>query len=188
MMTMYRIPICERFTIVGENRLLQRSRYLVVDGIGVCVEYDKEEDLDPKNIRQHLIGLRTSHVLLEADSPERAIERFLTESHGAHAGDKGPKSKATWINKEEPILEYPPCSLLHRSRERRLICGPEEGENGNGEYGMCVLEGFDAPGFYCPMSEAKIHRATLPVDVVRGYSVQRGSKLPIPAGVGGGAT
>lgn len=187
MRTIYRIPTCERFTIVGDKRMFQRSKYLVVDGIGVCVDYDKEEDLDPRNIRRHLIGLRTSYILIEAESPDRAIERFFTELHGAHAGENGEKSKALWISPDEPILEYPPCALLHRSRERRYICGPEEGENGNGEFGMCVLEGYDAPGFYCPMIEAKAHRETVPVDVVRGYRVQRGSRLPIPAGVGGGA-
>lgn len=187
MKTIYRIPVLERFTIVGRERMFQRSKYLVVDGIGVCVDYGADEDLDPRNIRRHLIGLRSSHALIEAESPERAIERFFSEFHGAHAGEKGPDSKALRIDREQPILEYPPCSLLHRSRDRRFICGPEVGENGNGEFGMCVLEGYDEPGFYCPMYEAGKYRDSLPVETIRGYRVRRGSKMPIPAGVRGGA-
>ena len=182
MKTVYRIPLKERFVVLGQNVIKARRLYVVVDGIGLAVEYDNDAQLTPKGLRGHLIGERDTHALVEASSPEEAITQFLTEWHGAIPGKQltpePQRSPALWINPAQPIHEYPSCSLLHKSRKREeFICGEEEGTNGNGEFGMCILAGFDGPDFYCPIEdfnsreyEAGLARTRKTV-TVQGYQV-----------------
>jgi len=183
MLTVYRVPLLERFTILGPPSAFKRRKYVVVDGIGLMVEHDKDADISPGEIRGHLIGERETFALVEASSPAAAIHSFLENWEGAKTGEKGPESMALKINRKQPILEYPSCSLLHRSREKRVICGPEVGHDGNGEFGMCVLEGYDGPNFYCPIAEFatrltdKQLAKTLETETVDGYEVVRAESL-----------
>lgn len=184
MLTVYRIPLLERFVEVGTRPIIGGIRkYVVVDGIGLLVEHAKGTDISQGEIRRHLIGERGTFALVEASSPAEAIHSFLSGWEGAKTGEKGPESMALRIDRKQPILEYPKCSLLHRSREKRYLCGPEVGRDGNGEFGICVLEGFDGPDFYCPIAEFATHLSdkqlakTLETETVDGYEVVRAESL-----------
>ena len=147
----FRIPIKERFTSVGETAItFGPSKYTVVDGVGLLVYYDNEENVNPEFIRKHLIGRRDNFAYIVANSPGEAIGMFLYNFEGAQIGGESEDKKAIWINREKSILEMPYCPLMHKND--RFVCGPPTSPDNNsqGEYGMCVLEGYDAPD-NCPI-------------------------------------
>jgi hypothetical protein len=147
-MALYRIPLYERFTQIGDSPL-GTQKCLHIDEVGLFVTYPsgREDLLTPENIRRHLIGRRRTWCYVEADSPEKAIETFYKEWDGAKiGGDKTPEHKALWIantEHDEPIGDYPYCEEMHKNKNGEFICGEDNGEDGNGIGGMCVLEGYD---------------------------------------------
>lgn len=179
-MFIYELTVQRRFVILGKGGITGKRAWIVVDGIGLHASYREEDELDPKNVRCYLIGEKTEHILIEAPSPERAIERFHVEWQGAQVGDRGPKSKGLRISKEAPIKEFPPCSFIHKNRHQDYICGPVEPDGLNGEHGGCVLDRFDAPDFFCPINEfwrRNWNKRALKTTVVKGYKVVRGSLM-----------
>lgn len=143
----YEIPVKKRF--IGD----EFSRYhdcIEVDGFGIFMHADTKDKLTEKFSRHCLRGIIDKTCLIEADTPHEAINKFHNEQHGANIGGPFRKSKAIWIDETRRILEFPPCKHLHKAANGDLVCGPPQ-KDGSGEFGYCVLEGFDAPDFDCPI-------------------------------------
>ena len=136
--------------------------------------YDEESQKDVHFIRRHLVCREHGKCFIEASSPKEAIEKFHTEYEGAKIGGKRREARALWINQEEYIFELPHCELLHRNKEGEFICGnlSEEGEGDQGEWGMCVLEGYGSPK-NCPISEFYCNwwQKSVPFVIARGFKV-----------------
>lgn len=81
---------------------------------------------------------------------------------------------ALWIDKKRYIFELPHCELLHKNTNNEFICGEpsEEDEGSQGEWGMCVLEGFSAPQ-NCPISEfyKNWRNKSMPFVMVDGFRI-----------------
>lgn len=157
-MAYFSLPLRKRFTKIfdGKNSLFLSVKFVEVDGIGVFVEYDKEEKLTPENIRSHFCPITETECIVEAETPEGAIEKFLRSWEGAQGECPG-----IWINDKKIIVKYPFCEFLNRTKEDKFICGPKLRGEECGTRGMCVLEwGIDPPptGF-CSISEMKIDKS-----------------------------
>lgn len=141
-MKLWRTPLLQR--VLRTDGLACRQKLMELDGVGFFYEYNNDEELKPSFIRKHL-QLRDSTVtLIDAMTVTQAVNKFFDEWDGAKVGGKNEEAKALWIDRERIIREIPSCHLLNKSKEDRFICGVET-TNGNGEFGMCVLEGYDAP-------------------------------------------
>ncbi|MEK7182272.1 MAG: hypothetical protein AAB679_00740 [Patescibacteria group bacterium] len=148
---LYEITIYWRFTHLSRFHELAKKRKVVeIDGVGVFVYYDEQDELTNENIRKHLIGREQKTIVIEGRNPKDAVEKFYNEFEGAKIGSKNEESKALWIKKDEPILELPNCKLLYKNKNGKCTCGKPE-TDGNGEYGMCILENYDPPE-NCPIS------------------------------------
>jgi len=155
---LWHIPLDEYFIRTGEFPM--RSKFMELDGIGFLLEYDNNnpKKFDPDFIRHHLQGMRSSSTLIEAETIERAIEKFYMEYEGANIGTK---RRALRISDVTRITAVVWCERRHKNRIGEYICGepvadnPEEWvtdedkESLSGTCGMCFLEGYDVPE-YCP--------------------------------------
>jgi hypothetical protein len=151
-MLLFMIPLCERFTNLRKPPVAWgKSRYVSVDGFGMLVYYDEEKDLTPENIRRYLIGLGKRRCYIDAGSLEEAVRKFHDEWEGAKVGGEGEERKALYIDKENAIIELPFCAKMGRNKKGEFICG-ELVEEESGEWGMCVIEGYDPPED-CPILE-----------------------------------
>jgi hypothetical protein len=147
----YEIPIEKRH--IGDcHGFSEFIECVEINGRGVYVYGNNKEELTPEYVRKCLVGITKLKRLIEASSPQEAIDFFHSKYRGAIIGGNGRKDKAAWIDETESILELPNCHDRHVNENGDLICGPEVGDNGNGEFGMCVLEGFDPPSHNCPVS------------------------------------
>ena len=116
----------------------------------------------------------TTRCLIEAYNAEEAIRTFYDQWEGAKIGGEARMEKALWINTKVPMVGLPllPCELLHKSKDGRYLCGEEVGLQGNGEFGMCILDKWDAPDecsldkFYKVYSERR-ETDTLSIKTVR---------------------
>lgn len=108
-----------------------------------------------------LVGETTDYCLIEAESPEEMIAIFHNYE-GAVIGGEG--KKALWIDTAKEILQLPDCSQRHKNNTDELICGEldPESESGNGEFGMCVLSGYDPP-FNCPVGRFQEDLSQIPM-------------------------
>ncbi len=189
-MPLYEIPLLQRHTKVGVSTspgtFGKKVTCLHIDKVGLFVYYDDEKQLDPDFIRRHITLRGRTNCFIEADSAETAIDIFYREWEGAKiGGDEVPEAKALWIDRSKEILELPHCELMRKNKEDQFICG-ELLENGNGEFGMCVLEGYDAPDD-CPVSEFqgklydKLHDKSktndLPIETVKNFKLIRASRI-----------
>lgn len=123
----------------------------VLDSVGFFLYYDGKEKPAPEEIRKFIPFRVGKRYLVEAESPQEAIDILLAEWEGAKVGGESEKSKALWINRDLPILELPFCSKLNKNKGE-YICGEKKGENEQGEWGMCYLEAYDPPDD-CPVAE-----------------------------------
>ena len=147
-MPLFEIPYCQRIVNVTKYRFFcNKTDIMHVDEVGIFLLYDEENQKDIKFIRRHLVERRRGKCYIEAGSPHRAIKRFYIKFEGARVGGQRRETKALWINQEEFIYELPNCHLMHKNKGGEFICGkPSKEDDGiNGEWGMCVLEGCDAP-------------------------------------------
>jgi len=128
-----------------------KCKCLKIDEVGVFVSYRREEELDIHFIKNHAAIRYSGYCVIEADNFEKAVKTFYNEWEAAKIGGENEESKALWIARNCHILELPPCELLNRNKKGEFICGQER-ENGNGEFGMCVLENYDEP-FDCPIDK-----------------------------------
>jgi hypothetical protein len=154
MKNLYLIPLIERF--IDASKPPSSGDKLVcinVNGIGTFIYYREDADLNIVRILRILVGRRDTQCLVEADTPQEAIEKFYNEWEGAKIGGNDPESKALWISDRTEILQYPSCELIHRNKRNELTCGePVDVYDDAGEYGMCTLEGYDSPDD-CPVSD-----------------------------------
>jgi hypothetical protein len=140
----FRIPLQERYLEL--TSFPKKIDCLHIDKVGLFVSHDGKTELTPEFIRHHLIGRRSTSCLIEAVSVEEAIKTFYLEWQGARVGGEGRKEKALWIEETIPIVALPSCDLLNKNKENEYICGQIFDNSRNGEFGMCVLQGYDAPG------------------------------------------
>lgn len=175
-MKLYEIPLLKRIVNVTKNAtpFPKKIETIHIGAVGIFLHYDEESQKDVSFIRRHIPIRKSGNCIVEANSPREAIEKFHTEYEGAKIGGKRREARALWINNEEYIFELPHCELLHKNREEEFICGDlsEEGEGNQGEWGMCVLEGYSAPEdciiseFYCNWRQKSV-----PFVIVRGFKV-----------------
>ncbi len=149
-----RLPLVERFTVIGRETRAETSVLMEVDEVGLFVYYRKEHENHvptPEEVRRrHLIGLKHTHCYIEASTLSGAINRFFREWPGATTGKK---AQALMVD-ERPdarIEVYPECQHMHYTEDETIVCGKVQSDGINGEHGGCVLEGFDPPGFPCPI-------------------------------------
>jgi len=165
---LYRVPLKQRSTELGSAILWHKFHDCIVTNTklgktGIFIGYDEKQQISDQNfINKHLFGLGDTHAIVSAYSIEDAIETFYREWYGANIGGESYESRALYINVSEPILEFPPCDLIHQDKNERYECG--EIQNGHGAYGGCVLEDYDSPDFFCPIHEFVCN---LPRDYVR---------------------
>ena len=151
-MPLYEIPLWMRF--VGMPWLvLSKVKCLSIDEVGMFVYYEDEKELEIESLRRRLTFRRKTRCLVEAESPEEAVGKFYSEWEGARIGGEDPESKALWINAEEPILEFPDCEHRGKNSHGQFICGELEEDFQVGKFGMCMLEGYDAPFEDCPIHQ-----------------------------------
>lgn len=147
-MKLWKFPLLQRVISLnggpGYMRFGAKERLMELDHVGFFLKYEKEEDITPDFIRRHLTFREATWTLVDAPTITQAINTFYNEWQGAKTGGSNEEAKALWIDRELNIIEMPKCKLLNISKEKRYICGLEA-SNGNGEFGMCVLEGYDAP-------------------------------------------
>lgn len=148
-MPLFEIPYWQRSVNVTKNAtcFYRRVEILHVDEVGIFLLYDEESQKDVNFIRRHLVMRSRGKCYIEASSLRRAIKRFYIKYEGARVGGKQREAKALWINNEKYILELPYCRLMHRNKKGEFICGrmSKEDDGDQGEWGMCVLEGYEAP-------------------------------------------
>ena len=152
----YIIPLIERFTQI--TQVYRKEKLIEVDGIGIYVKYnDDSDDLSESNIRRHLIGIRNTECILEADSPLEALKKFNEEWDGAKFGTL---KKALTINTNSFYLikEYPSCKLYHNVNGRSVCYNPdyEDDDDVTPETCRlgCILQRSEPP-FNCPIKQYK---------------------------------
>lgn len=148
-MSIFKIPFFQRYTALGGlSSFVKKRKYLSVDGIGMLVFYDEENQLAPEAIRRNLLSARSGDYFVEAENLEEALEIFR-KLEGFNTGEK---KRALWIDESEEILKLPHCNLLNKNNKEEFICG-ESNDEGQGIFGVCVLQGggYDYPK-ECPIA------------------------------------
>ncbi|MBE3094255.1 MAG: hypothetical protein IMZ52_04430 [Actinobacteria bacterium] len=147
-MKLWKFPLLQRVISLdggpGYIRCYNKEKLMELDHVGFFLKYKKEEDVKPEYIRRHIHFRESTWTLVDAPTVTQAINTFYNEWEGAKTGGSKEEQKALWIDRELNIIELPKCDQLNISKEKHYICGPEA-FNGNGEFGMCVLENYDAP-------------------------------------------
>ncbi len=146
-MRLWKFPLMQRIIALDGSVGMYhfgKTKLMELDHVGFFLRYEKEEDVTPDYIRRHLHWRERTWALVDAPNITQAINTFYNEWEGAKTGGNHEEAKALWIDREEEIIEIPYCNLLNTSKDKRYICG-EEAFNGNGEFGMCILENYDAP-------------------------------------------
>ena len=148
-----KVPVKKRFTSIVDLPPLPGSRTTLcaVDGIGLFVHHTSPECPSDDEIRRHLIGVERIYLLVEADSIAEAILKFPDQYPAAMVGER---AMALKIEPSEtyPFEIYPPCPLMHLTRLGYIVCGKPEPDGMNGEYGGCIIDGFDPPE-NCPIEK-----------------------------------
>ena len=175
-MPIYEVPLRRRFVNVARNTSCsyEKEEIMHVDEVGIFLLYYEESQKEVSFIRKHLVGVGGGKCFIEAGSAHKAIKRFSIKYDGARIGGQQRKAKALWINEDEYIYELPQCELLHRNKAGEFICGrlSKEGDGNQGEWGMCVLEGYSSPE-NCPISEFyhNWQQKSVPFVMVDGFKV-----------------
>ena len=140
MKSLYLIPLYERtieITRFGQLKLLH------IDSVGAFIRTDGTHPLTTDFLRRFLVFRSSTKTLIAAETPAEAIQEFLNEWEGANVGGTEDEQKALWIDKDQPILELPPCE--HMRKDERGV--PRCGDDGAG----CIYDYYDMPDF-CPHS------------------------------------
>jgi hypothetical protein len=146
-MAFYYLPLQENRMNFSLSRHPVFEKYIVKNGTGVLICYDREEDFNEGAIRINNHGVHDTWTIIEADNATEAIKKFYASYEGAKIGGKPLKCKALQIDRGRRIVEIPYCDLMERDpRTQRLICGPDAC------FGGCVLGGItDLPDGECVM-------------------------------------
>lgn len=144
-MPIFRLPLLKRS--IGPMAMY-KCALVEIDGVGVYVQYDKDDELEPDILRNCIVGVEDDHAHIEADNARAAILKFFTHSdwEGARTGTR---AKALEINRSEPILKYPTCSRLVEidGWNRCKISDDDDYKPCD-----CVLDGADPPDD-CPIDK-----------------------------------
>ena len=153
---LFRLPLVEHFVEIGtEFSPPLRCTPMEIDGFGVAVYHSRGNTPSVRFARGYLIGSRQTYCLISAQTLLAAIKTFFAEWSGATLGTR---SRALELHTGSahtyPFEEYPVCELMHRSPlNGQLLCGQAVEDGVNGEFGGCVLEHYDPPGFFCPVED-----------------------------------
>lgn len=127
--------------------------FIQLDNVGFIYEMDVIDlkntwNFTPDFFRHILSWSKDAYCQIIANDKESAKEEIRKTHIGLYiGGNESPLQKAQgFIDK---IEEIPICKELHINKDGEFICG-EEMQSGNGEWGMCTLEGYDMPSF-CPL-------------------------------------
>ncbi len=186
-MTLYKIPIYVRE--IETDHWGGKETVLHIDSVGVVIRHHSDTQLTTDFIRRHLACRRRSFALVQAETVRKAILRFYSEWEGAKIGGRKEQEKALWIDRGQDmlpsmtpptIIELPECDKMHCNKRGEWVCGrpicdikddpfyKDESMNNNGEWGMCVHEGYDAPeGDSCPMNYFWEYDDKLPIHTIR---------------------
>ncbi len=147
-----KLPVMTRFvTFVGLPATIARTTLRVVDGIGLYVYHRSETVPSDDEIRRMLIGRERKYVYVEAASIAEALLRFPEQFPGAVTGER---AFALELQPSEhwPIKIYPECSRMYETAKGYIVCGQPLPDQLNGEWGGCIIEGFEPPA-NCPIEK-----------------------------------
>jgi hypothetical protein len=151
--SLYQLPLCIRSVTVSKNgKYARKTTCINIDGIGVFVHYERKSQLDPVFIKKHKFIISKASYIIEALECNFAINRFFSESQGALIGGNTKDKKAVWIDRTQPILEFPLCPFMRKNDANKFVCGEPIGNGESGEFGMCVLEN-QISSHYCTLAE-----------------------------------
>lgn len=181
-MFVYKFPLKERYLCIGDpSGIRHKQRYMCQSGTGFYLYYNNEDQLDGLEIGELRTSVKEQKCYVLANNFESAIEHFFSNWSGAKSTEHC-QQPGLWINKRKLIYEYPRCEKLHVNLRGEFICGQEEGDNGNGEFGMCILEGYD-PFEGCPiekfhkeLSERKLGDGALIISRLDGHPTRGGQE------------
>jgi hypothetical protein len=140
----FHVFVKQRFVEVTQPSTRIHSKLVVRNGIGVMV-YSQDPVKDDVDIHRFLVGVRSDVWTFEAETAVALLGQ-LSALPVFSLGDR----PAAWIDKEQGVVCLPECERICKNHEGDYICGEESGDDGNGEFGMCVLAGFD-PAEQCPV-------------------------------------
>ena len=145
-MKIYEIPIIVRYTYIGsgdyEKFFPFKSKYLVINNLGIIVYYDEEKQLEILRTKEDLKFFEEKGLcFIEAEDHREAIIKFFLENKETAIGGNTLNSRAVYINKKEIILELPFCPLIHKNKYGMFICGlPSLCGGTEGDFGICAIE------------------------------------------------
>ena len=126
-----------------------------------------EYHFSPTLCGEPLQGVGSRYFLVEAPNPINAMLQVTREpgyrrnynnmTREERKEVKGPKFR---LDTGEKIERMPDCELRHKNRDGQYTCGEVTGEyaDNNGEFGMCVLQGYDIPeSDHCPFYKESIY-------------------------------
>lgn len=148
----YEISLWRRTMDIRRNQSCEgMMKYLSVNGLGVCITYDDENQLREEDLSKRICHKTKARCFVEADDPIGSIEKFYKEYEGARIGGKEEKAKAIRIDYESFILELPDCPSLIRliRKDNEYYCGYEDNQKISK---LCVIEEDTAPRMKCLIS------------------------------------
>ncbi len=147
-----RLPLVERFTVIGHELKARTATLMEVNGNGLFVYHKKDHIPTPEEVRRHLVGLKRTQCHIEEPTLGKAINRFFNERQGVTTGKK---AKALQLDggADARFEVYPECKHMYATEKETPVCGKLQTDGINGEFGGCVLEGSDPPGFPCPIKK-----------------------------------
>jgi hypothetical protein len=122
-----------------------------VDGVGLHVKHERGHIPTEREVRQHLIGVETRRVYVEADSMGEALTKVVKEQPGFCTGGRATATEFV----DGPfgggvVKAIPLCSRMHW-RDGTLACiHPDAIDDVEEAYCGCVLDGYDPPDD-CPV-------------------------------------
>jgi len=94
-------------------------------------------------------GRRKSSALVEAETPEEARANLMTYpgfiNNWRNLALEEMKSIPPFILRDDEITKVRPCERRQRDERGGYVCGELQEDGINGEFGGCVLSGYDAP-------------------------------------------
>lgn len=123
----------------------------VIDGVGLYIYYRGASPTD-NQVRCHLVGGQRVFMLIEADTIDLALTKFMEECPGAMAGTRGSPAMDLRPSVLYPIEIYPECSRMNWTSRGFLVCGKPEADGLNGEFGGCIIDGCEPPED-CPIRD-----------------------------------
>ena len=174
-MPIFRVPVKERYILVGKASFNSQSQVIIVDGCGAVVYSNQPVEIKSKLLKQSIAGERNDVYHVEAENPEELFLGFAKDVPESSLGER----PAVRINEVGTIVQFPKCEFLHRNLGGDYICGElEDPNNGFGEYGMCFLSGCKPPDnckpwLFLANLEDLVNLGLARVEEIKGYKFIR---------------